>query len=178
VGEVSAAWAFLHSLDAADHGFSYFQSYPIGLQFGGALRIANSVGIAGDFGWNWKSQDVDALALWARNDTEVGDWTSRLSITTFAVGPRFYFGDRVTGFVHALIGRSRRAQTEAFPAGEFSEFSYTNFLIQPGGGVDIRFRDAVAVRLQFDYQWLGDDEGTVDRLLRFTIGGVLYLGNR
>jgi hypothetical protein len=175
LGEFSAGWVFLRSLDAADQGNSYFQSYPIGLQLGGALRIANSVGFAVDYGWNRKSQDVDVLTLRARNDTEGGDWISQKSISTFAVGPRFYFGERATVFVHALFGRSRRAYTSPLADGESS---HTYFLIQPGGGVDIRLRDAVAVRSQFDYQWVGDSEGTVERTLRFTIGGVLYLGNR
>jgi hypothetical protein len=176
-GEVSAGWVLLRSLDAADKGLSEFESYPIGFHLGCAGRIADSVGIAGDFGWNRKSRDVDPLALRGLDATEVGDWISKLSFTTFAGGPRFYFGDRVTGFVHALFGGSRRAETFSLLGGEASE-SHTYFMVQPGGGVDIRLGDAAAVRLQFDYQWRGDSEGTDGRNLRFVIGGAFYLGER
>jgi hypothetical protein len=161
-GEVSAGWAFLRSLDAADEGLSEFESFPVGFHAGGAGRITDSLGIAGDFGWNRKSHDFEGL------DTT-------LSFTTFAGGPRFYFGDRVTGFVHALFGGIRGAATVSFLGDEESD-SETNFMIQPGGGVDIRLGEAAALRLQGDYQWI-NSEGA-DGNLRFMVGGVFYLGER
>ena len=161
-GEFSAGWAFLHSLDAADEGLSEFENYPLGFHVGGAARIADFLGIAGDVGWNQKSQDFLGI------DT-------KLSFTTFSAGPRFYFGDRVTGFVHALFGGIRGKASISF-AGESESESETEFMIQPGGGVDVRVSDSVAIRAQFDYQWINAEDA--DGNLRFVVGAAFYLGER
>jgi hypothetical protein len=194
-GEVSAGWAFLHRLDAADEGERFFASFPIGLHLGCGVRITDSVGIVGDFGWNRKLQDSDALALRARDDTVVGDWISSQSFTTFAGGLRLYFGDRgfgrdrATGFVHAIIGGSRNSKTFIGEARgseatffESAEIGYvyrqTVFMVQPGGGVDLPLGDAAALRVQFDCQWRIDTLETNEINVRFMIGGVFYLGER
>jgi hypothetical protein len=194
-GEVSAGWAFLHRLDAADEGERFFASFPIGLHLGCGVRITDSVGIVGDFGWNRKLHDGDALALRARDDTVARDRISSQAFTTFAGGPRLYFGDRsfvhdrVTVFVHALFGASRNSTTvirevrgsEAtfFESAEIRYvYRQTVFMVQPGGGVDLPLGDAAAVRVQFDCQWRLGTLETNEINLRFMIGGVIYLGER
>jgi opacity protein-like surface antigen len=161
-GEISAGWAFLHSLDASNEGLDEFANFPLGFHVGGAGRITDFLGIAGDLGWNRKSQNLFGV------DT-------KLTFTTFSGGPRFYFGDRVTGFVHALFGGIRGDANASFEDQEDSE-SQTEFMIQPGAGVDFRAGDAVAFRAQFDYQWINAED--TDGNLRFVVAAVFYLGER
>lgn len=161
-GEISAGWAFLHSLDAANEGLDEFANFPLGFHVGGAGRITDFLGIAGDLGWNQKSQDFFGV------DT-------KLSFTTFSGGPRFYFGDRVTGFVHALFGGIRGEASASFE-GESESESETEFMIQPGGGVDVRVSDSVAIRAQFDYQWINAED--TDGNVRFVVAAAFYLGER
>jgi opacity protein-like surface antigen len=149
-------------LDAADSGLDEFETFPLGFHVGGAGRITDSFAIAGDLGWSRKSQDIFGV------DTEV-------TFTTFSAGPRLYFGDRVTGFVHALLGGIRGKGSVSFLGENVSE-SATEFMIQPGGGVDIRVSDAVAVRLQGDYQWINAEDS--DGNIRFVAAAVFYLGER
>ena len=52
----------------------------------------------------------------------------------------------------------------------------TEFMIQPGGGVDIRVGDGFAVRMQGDYQWINAEDS--DGNLRFVAAAVFYLGER
>ena len=40
----------------------------------------------------------------------------------------------------------------------FLSGSATEFMIQPGGGVDVRVTDAFALRLQGDYQWVAVED--------------------
>jgi hypothetical protein len=106
----------------------------------------------------------------------------------------------VTGFVHALVGVIREKATVLEPELEtiFVEYDYSDlvnpfvhdpfvhdpsperlesaFMIQPGGGVDIRFSGAFAVRLQGDYQWVNAEDTYGN--LRFVAGAVFYLGER
>ncbi len=123
-GEITAGWSYLHSFDER----SNFSNYPLGFHVGGARRITDSLGIAGDFGWNQKQQVlVGGFAAFFEG------CVCKVSFTTFSGGPRFYFGrNGVAGFVHGLFGGIRRADF-----GIVGPSSETKFMIQPGGGLDI-----------------------------------------
>ena len=161
-GEISGGWSFVHSLDLTDTELDVLANMPLGFVVGGAGRVTDVVGIAGELAWNRKEENLFGF------DT-------RLTVTTYSAGPRLYFGDRVTGFVHALFGGIRAEASVSFLGEEGSE-SDTELLIQPGGGVDIRAGDHFAVRLQADYQWINAEE--TDGNLRFVVAAVFYLGER
>jgi hypothetical protein len=144
---------------------------PLGFYVGGAGRLGRFVAIAGELGWNRKTHFYDF-------EPPLTPLERGLSVRTFSIGPRFYFGDRVTVFVHALLGGIRRTSTSSFEGREYSE-SHSGFMFQPGGGVDFSVSEAVALRAQFDYQigsWYEAEDPVAS--MRFVVGGVVYLGKR
>ena len=171
-GEVSAGWSYLNSRDLSSDDFDPLSlaSMPLGFHFGGGARVTDSVGIVGDFGWNRKRESLG---------NEFGTLEAEVSFTTFSGGPRLYFGERVTGFVHVLVGGVRAnvdASVDGLGFDEGLSESQTELLIQPGAGVDVRVGESFAVRLQGDYQWINAEDA--DGNLRFVVAGVFYLGER
>jgi hypothetical protein len=152
-GDFAAGWSFLHSNDLEE-------SLPIGFHLGLAARFNDWFAIASDFGWNQKGDEFEDLV------------SLDVTLLTYSAGPRLYFGsDRATGFAHALVGFAY-ASFSANAFGIDESRSTTEFLAQPGGGVDIRVTEDFGVRLQGDYQWIKNSDGN----LRFVLAAFFRFG--
>jgi hypothetical protein len=132
-----------------------------------AGNVSKSFGIVGDFSYNRKSI------------ADIVGFSANANVTLFLFGPRFTArGDKVDGFVHALIGGARQRISVDLP-GENINVSDTNLALGFGGGVDVKAGDMFAVRLfQIDYIPIrSEDPFTGDKQwshnFRFQIGAVV-----
>ena len=132
-----------------------------------AGNISKSFGIVGDFSYNRKSI------------SDIAGFDANANITLFLFGPRFTArGDKVDGFVHALVGGARQRITIEVPGEDFNAITETDLALGFGGGVDIKANDILAVRLfQLDYIPIrSEDPFTTDKRwthnFRFQIGAV------
>lgn len=100
-----------------------------GFQLGGSFNFHKNIGIAGDFGGQFRSTGRTAQVQEAFQ---------------YLAGPRFYArGYRTTPFVHALVGGMTVVG---------GPDNGTGFAMGVGGGLDIDVGNRMAVRLfQFDY---------------------------
>jgi hypothetical protein len=75
-------------------------------------------------------------------------WSESHRIYTFTAGPRVNTSrnDRVTGFVQLLAGVERSSYTLRTPPAPDFNGSATGFVIQPGGGVDVKVARRAAAR--------------------------------
>lgn len=130
-----------------------------GVGFSVAGNLSRSVGIVGDFSYHKREIEIPG-----------GDDID-FSTFLFLVGPRLTErGNRVEGFVHALVGGVRR-KVEDFD-------SDTNLALGFGGGLDVKVTDNVAIRVfQVDYlpfrernPFTGDKEWSHNA--RFQIGAT------
>lgn len=104
---------------------------------------------------------------------------TRAQVNTYlmAVGPRFAFrkSERMTPFVHLMVGVGRSGYRAETIAGRFDGVHYS-YLLAAGGGVDLKLGDRLAYRLfQGDYV-LTHFAGRVERQLRLSTGLVLRSG--
>ncbi len=121
-----------------------------GFNVSGTGYLTKRFGIAGDFSASFRRRTEDFGVAQAR---------SRLSLYNITVGPqvKFFNVHRVTPFVHALFGIARRSlRVEPVDAGVTSTASATDsttdFTMNLGGGVDVRLKERVDVRvIQVDY---------------------------
>jgi hypothetical protein len=96
---------------------------------------------------------------------------------SFLVGPQFTYREKekVTPFVHALIGDARFSQSQDTPQFAYHENSLG---LVVGGGVDVHFHSIIALRLiQADYymtKFSKDRQGN----FRLGFGVVLKLGKK
>ncbi len=132
-----------------------------------AGNISKSFGIVGDFSYNRKSI------------SDIAGFDANANITLFLFGPRFTArGDKVDGFVHALIGGARQRISVDIP-GDNVNISETDLALGFGGGVNVKAGDMFAIRLfQLDYIPIrGEDDFTGDNRwthnFRFQIGAVV-----
>jgi hypothetical protein len=129
-----------------------------GLQASVAVNLTPSFGVVGDFGIQWsRARDLGPGFQGLVADTVVKE---------LLAGPRFVGRSEAADvFVHGLIGAA------AGDAGEgFSGFSDTKLAFGGGGGVDIRVRPRLAVRVQLDD--LGSFADIVEHNTRFAAGVV------
>jgi opacity protein-like surface antigen len=101
----------------------------------------------------------------------------------FLFGPQFSLRTKkLTPFVHALFGGSRfnRSGTETIvppPPTTASTFNFssstTNFAFAGGGGVDYKFTDKFAWRVQADYLEIGSQSRTLNNV-RVSTGLVIH----
>ena len=116
-----------------------------GFNASAASYFRKHFGIAGDFSAHFDN----------RNDTLGAIATeSKISLYTFAGGPQFKFESsrRLTPFVHALAGISRRNLTETSGGADFFTDHNTSFAMNLGGGVDYKLTGRFSWRLfQLDY---------------------------
>ena len=111
------------------------QTFPFGLNLDGAWNGSKALGLAGEIGWATDSEF----------DTRVHVWN-------IGVGPRFNArptGGRVWPFAQVLIGA-----VNIRGGGESS----TQFMLQPGGGVNFNAGDGWGVVVQGDYRRVFLDE--------------------
>ena len=105
-----------------------------------AGNVSKNFGIVGDFSYNRKSID------------DIVGFDANANLTLFLFGPRFTArGDKVDGFVHALIGGARQRISVDLP-GDNVNISETDLALGFGGGVDVKVGSNVAIRVfQLDY---------------------------
>jgi opacity protein-like surface antigen len=100
---------------------------------------------------------------------------------TFLFGPRFTLRkEKFSPFAHVLLGGARLNSTitNFFPSSGFtSRFSSSsfNFALALGGGMDYKFRDRWAWRVQTDYLQSGFF-GATQNNFRLSTGPVFYFG--
>ncbi len=100
---------------------------------------------------------------------------------TFLFGPRFTLRrEKVSPFVHVLLGGARLNSTTTLvvtPPGVTSRFSSSSFAfaLALGGGLDYRFRDRWAWRVQTDYLQSGFFTATQNNF-RLSTGLVFHFG--
>ena len=116
-----------------------------GFNVSAASYFRKHFGIAGDFSAHFDN----------RNDTFGAIATeSKISLYNFTGGPQLKFEStsRLTPFVHALAGISRRNLTETSGGADFFDDHNTSFAMNLGGGADYRLNSRFAWRLfQLDY---------------------------
>jgi len=117
----------------------------------------------------WNASLVGNVNHWFGIAGEIGGlYRSDFNLHSFLFGPRLSARNTVTAFSHMLFGGVR--------AGNGG--SETAFGAAIGGGVDVPFRDALALRLiQFDYLFTRFG-GTTQNNMRLSFGIVFRLGSK
>ena len=121
-----------------------------GLNISGTGYLTKRFGLTGDFSAGFQTRP-DSFG--------VAQAESRFSLYNFTGGPqvKFFSAGRVTPFVHALFGVSRRRLKEAAVGAGATSItsatdSTTNFTMNLGGGIDVRLSQRFDFRLiQVDY---------------------------
>jgi len=109
-----------------------------GIGLNGAFNLSKHFGIAADFSYHRKTNDIGFTDL-------------KTNKYYFLFGPRFSArSDSVTGFAHALVGGTRTTLTSEEFQGNLD--SRTDFALGFGGGVDVKITDGIGLRIfQIDY---------------------------
>lgn len=152
-----------------------------GFNISGTGYLTRRFGLTADFSTGFKSRTEDFGIAQAR---------SRFSLYNFTGGPqvKFFREGRVTPFVHALVGVSRRSlKLTALGAGATSITSAsdttTSFTMNLGAGLDVRLNNRFDFRLiQVDYNPVFLKERTIEGVtfpgrtangLRISVGLVI-----
>jgi len=153
IADIAVSYAFINAI-------GYGNDYPKGWLASGAMHVSNFLNVAGEVGGSYKSFEAvgstPALAA---------------SIYNFMGGPRavLRINPRLTPFAQVMFGGVRVGNNLG---GYVTEFAW-----QPGGGVDIRVSERVAVRLQADYRFIPVSNATSPndeiKQFRFASGVVL-----
>jgi hypothetical protein len=139
-----------------------------GFNVSGTGYLTKSFGLTADFSAGFKTRMEDFGVAQAR---------SKFSLYNFTGGPqaKFFSAHRVTPFVHALFGVSRRRLKEEAVTGTGATSitsatdSTTNFTMNLGGGLDVRLNN------RFDFRLIEMDYNPVF-LKERTIAGVNFPG--
>jgi hypothetical protein len=132
-----------------------------GVQFGASINLNHWFGVLVDVG----------IQQSTHRDLGPGfeGLVARTRVAEFLAGPRFTArSDAVSVFAHGLAGWARG------DAGDFSGFSDTKPTFGGGAGIDVRLRQPLAARVQFDL--LGSFADIVATNSRFAAGLVVALG--
>ncbi len=151
-------------------GYSFLRDYGSNLNFPAAWyasvakKLTDSVGVVGEVGGKYKSSGTPGTAA------------TTLRTHTFLAGPRFVGKGtpRVVPFVQMLVGGAR-VSNKVDTLGVIVSTSQTEFALQPGAGVDMKFSDRASVRLQGDYRRILADAGDANEF-RFVVGLVFGVG--
>jgi opacity protein-like surface antigen len=150
------------------------ENFPGGWYFSGAANLTRWFGLVAEAAGSYKKVEEGAFGL---------NFSNRLQLYTFLGGPRFFYqAGRVVPFAQVLAGAAHvRLKTEADLPPELggrmrSNFSETDFAIQPGGGVTIYLSERVGVRLAADYRSIIDvEDGDWGFLHEFrALGGLTF----
>lgn len=161
--EISGGYSFMHDQDRSE-------DFPAGW-FASAIGNVNDwIGVATEVSGNYRT---------CRN-CQRGPFTSQTSrgkdlnlrVYTFMAGPRFASRatSAVTPFAQILFGGSHISGGV-----EFDGALTTGFTYQPGGGVDVRVRPNIGIRLQGDYRVIRT-QGVNGKQSRFLAGVVFWSG--
>ncbi len=143
------------------NGMDFPRKNSFGFQASVTGNITRSFGIVGDFGGQY------------RKVSDLGPgypgMTANTSVFEYLAGPRFAArGERVTAFVHALVGGAAGRSSLA-------GFSDRQFAFGGGGGLDVNLNRHIAIRaIQIDY--IGSFVDIVEHNARLGFGIVIKLG--
>lgn len=149
-------------------GYSYMRDYdgdvtfPRGWFASIGADIAGPVGVVGDVSGSYKSMgglDVDLS----------------VSVHTVTGGPRMIWrSDRVAPYVQVLFGLARTATTFELPDETLSA-SQNNFVMVPGGGLDIRVSERSALRFGANLRLIRSETTTPTGTEPFTFKEFQFL---
>lgn len=137
------------------------ETLPRGFWVFASARLGRSVEITGEYAHSVKSYGDGTSAIF---------FVPRLEVDSFTLGPtlRFRSGQAVSPFVHALAGVFRRQASYAFGKPD------TDFVVRPGGGIDVRLLDRLSLRAQADLDTVFGEE--VSYQLRISSGIAVHFG--
>jgi hypothetical protein len=137
--EVTGGYQLLHIPD---------QTFPFGLNIDGAWNPNSALGLVGEVGWAYHSDDENGV------DTSTHAWN-------FGVGPRWTARGSSTVWPYAqVLAGVVHARGNVSAAGLDTDFSDTRFMLQPGAGVNVNVADGLGVVVAADYRrvFLDEDE--------------------
>lgn len=157
--EVSGGYQLLHMED---------QTFPFGLNLDGAWNFNSMLGAVGEIGWAMDSEDLG-------DDVDVS-----FHAWNIGAGPRW--NARTSGtiwpYAQVLVGVFHGRASAEGPGVDFSDTS-TNFMLQPGVGVNFIAGDGWGIVGQVDYRRVFTDEDETGESginqFRVFIGGRILL---
>jgi len=167
-----AFWVTLIALSCAVAGTA--QDFSKVDVFGGYsyLRSDPGLGLASGDGHGWEASAAYNVNKWFSLKADVdGHYCCDQTMHNFLFGPQISFrGEKVTPFVHGLVGGSHGTSTGGF--------STTVMAFALGGGLDIKWTDRVSLRLaQVDYLGTRYGDATQNNL-RVSAGIVIHFGRK
>lgn len=146
-------------------GYQYFRltgeddlGFPVGFNFDVAFPIMDQIGIVGEVGW-------------ARGSDEIFLVDGSYSATSFGGGVRWtgQYSESFDPFAQVILGAQRTAYDVEFLGEDLDSDSSTDFMLQLGGGVNVKVAPNWGVVGQIDYRRIFY-EGEGSNGFRFVIG--------
>ena len=174
--EVSAGYTLLRGFD---------EKYRAGWYFSGAGNLTQWFALVGEASGSYRSEDISITV--GTGSLQISD---KRQVYAFMAGPRFFrkagrivpFGQVLAGVAHRRIQQTetRAGQTGLPPGVSTWNPSYSDFALQPGGGVAVYLTERVGLRVAGDYRCtvVLDDGAAAINELRFLAGFTLHWGTR
>jgi hypothetical protein len=173
--EVSAGYTLLRGLD---------EKHAAGWYFSGGGNLTDWFGLVGEASGSYRSEDISITV--GPGSVQISD---KRQVYAFMAGPRFFhkagrivpFGQVLAGVAHRRIQQTEtRAGTGLPPGVSTWNPSYSDFALQPGGGVAVYLTERVGLRVAGDYRCtvVLDDGAAAINELRFLAGFTLHWGTR
>jgi opacity protein-like surface antigen len=161
--EIAGSYAFMRDTSRSD-------SFPGGWAVAGTGNVNSWIGVVTEVGGSHRSCDNCQRGPFA-SDAFRGT-NLNIRILTFMAGPRVasHANSLVTPFAQVLLGGSHISGGL-----EWDGALNTGFTYQPGGGVDVRVANGIALRVQGDYRIIRTS-GRNNKETRFLAGIVLSRG--
>lgn len=163
--EISGGYSFLHDQNRSEN-------FPAGWVASATGNVNRWIGVTAEVGGNYRTCDNCQRGPFTSQESRGTDL--HLRVYTFMAGPRFAARaiPGVTPFAQILFGGAHISGGVEFDGALTSGLTY-----QPGGGVDIRVRPKVALRLQGDYRVVRT-QGINGKQSRFLVGVVFWSGEQ
>ena len=159
--ETAVAWSVVKDFALSDGGPSVNDTSALGFNVATTANFNYWFGLTTEGGGSFFGQEIGNLPLF---DAQL--WT-------IASGPKFTLraADRVAPFAQVLLGGAYF--NISAPLAGISEGGW-DFVLQPGGGIDVVLSDVVGLRFGLDFRVLFDQpfSGGSHNQLRFTTGVV------
>lgn len=161
--EISGGYSFLHDRNRSEN-------FPAGWIASATGNVNRWIGVTAEVGGNYRTCDNCQRGPFTSQESRGTDL--HLRVYTFMAGPRLAARaiPGVTPFAQILFGGSHISGGVEFDGALTSGLTY-----QPGGGVDIRVRPKVGLRLQGDYRVIRT-QGINGKQSRFLAGVVFWSG--
>lgn len=148
-GDVAVSYSFLHDPDV---------NFPVGWLVAGTAPVNKTIGIVGEVGGNYKSDNFDGFKVSLQEYGFLGGVKAQ-----FAAAPKVtVFGQMLTGAT--MLRGSAEGDSD-------STFAFT---LQPGGGIDAMLAPKLGLRVQGDYRWVTKDGESLNQF-RLAVGLVFKL---